>query len=692
MPVKKLNLQDLVEETAKKVREIDASDRAQGDKTKAHQRLAKSVLNKLYYDKRRWKNEDSRISLNTLKSYLSRVRTALSSNKWRHHGLEQAISRLAEHYPDYAKQILAMKDMELTETRLAWKALADQARHESGLSVELQGIKFDSPKLGKLLQAKAKVYPGAKDLILATEQDKGRVAALAAIKARSEQAARLVEDMGKVKIDHELLVHLKMPAEDAKAWKEKTANRLSQRKRDTVILDYPVYLEKMATAMAEPIEAFSMRQLTYGIAAATGRRPIEVLILGHFEKVNDHQLKFFGQAKKRRHNKDDGNIIYTLVDSQLVLDALTRLREMDSVKSLSQLTKDSIDDLRGMEIQVNGRVAAGLNEFVKNSVFLDESRIFRDLRGIYARICLEKFFKRDPRWRRKDEDVFFQELLGHEDEESQKAYKPFKLINFDPDLQYTPKKIDIQDILTSFDDKVEALGRATTGIDLHNQVKELFAEDPEFRMSQKALTRETGRNRELIKRYLELVGPALGLQVGTENGGFVLTPAQQVMAKKVLVSDSDLDDEEIKQLESQAAADDNSDDEESAVADNAEDIQDQKSAVDYSHYRAWIVTYESRGKLAAEGVSTMADSQVMATSKADGIMASIHGNAWRRAFKPGTAARSSERPRFSIHQSQGGGWRAEGSLGGFIWAGELPGSFDRQDAARAAWAAFCDAT
>ncbi|MFC7506669.1 protelomerase family protein [Pantoea stewartii] len=64
------------------------------------------------------------------------------------------------------------------------------------------------------------------------------------------------------------------------------------------------------------------------------------------------------------------------------------------------------------------------------AVFNDDRRVYKDSRAIYARIAYETWFRHDARWADKDEDVFFSEILGHDDENTQLHYKQFKLHNF----------------------------------------------------------------------------------------------------------------------------------------------------------------------------------------------------------------------------------------------------------------------
>ncbi|WP_329502364.1 protelomerase family protein [Pseudomonas aeruginosa] len=161
--------------------------------------------------------------------------------------------------------------------------------------------------------------------------------------------------------------------------------------------------------------------LALGLALATGRREVEILKLAKFEKVGEFELEFSGQAKRRGGvDYGDSYRIYTLLQADVVLEAFAKLRAMPEVLELQHLDNT----------EVNRRVAKTLNTQAKR-VFGNQERVFKDSRAIWARVVFELHFTRDARWAKVNETVFWREMLGHEDMDTQESYKAFK-------IDYTP--------------------------------------------------------------------------------------------------------------------------------------------------------------------------------------------------------------------------------------------------------------
>ena len=85
-----------------------------------------------------------------------------------------------------------------------------------------------------------------------------------------------------------------------------------------------------------------------GLMVLTGRRTVEIFKTGVFEKAGKTGVKFNGQAKKR--GLGVGYKIYTLCDSQHVLDALQRLRGLKDFegKTESEVSSTTAPQLNKM--------------------------------------------------------------------------------------------------------------------------------------------------------------------------------------------------------------------------------------------------------------------------------------------------------------------------------------------------------
>ncbi|PAU40705.1 protelomerase, partial [Klebsiella pneumoniae] len=122
--------------------------------------------------------------------------------------------------------------------------------------------------------------------------------------------------------------------------------------------------------------------------------------------------------------------IYTLCDADLFVSLVNQLRSCPAAADFDEVVKGyGENDTRSENGRINAILATAFNPWVKT--FLgDDRRVYKDSRAIYARIAYEMFFRVDPRWKNVDEDVFFMEILGHDDENTQLHYKQFKLANF----------------------------------------------------------------------------------------------------------------------------------------------------------------------------------------------------------------------------------------------------------------------
>ncbi|MCD0229358.1 protelomerase, partial [Enterobacter hormaechei subsp. steigerwaltii] len=113
-----------------------------------------------------------------------------------------------------------------------------------------------------------------------------------------------------------------------------------------------------------------------------------------------------------------------------------------------------------------------------------------------------------------DEDVFFMEILGHDDENTQLHYKQFKLANFSrtwrPDVRDENTRLVA---LQKLDDEMPGFARGDAGVRLHETVKQLVEQDPSAKITNSTL-RAFKFSPTMISRYLEFAADALGQFVG----------------------------------------------------------------------------------------------------------------------------------------------------------------------------------
>ncbi|TOE71908.1 hypothetical protein CGJ36_22740 [Vibrio parahaemolyticus] len=474
----KVNLEELINELVEEVKTIDDNEAiTRSEKTKLITRAATKFKTKLHDDKRR--KDATRIALSTYRKYMTMARAAVTEQNWKHHSLEQQIERLAKKHPQYAEQLVAIGAMDnITELRLAHRDL-------------LKGIKDNDEAF---------------------------------------------EDIRSMKLDHEVMRHLTLPSAQKARLAEEAAEALTEKKTSTVDINYHELMAGVVELLTKKTKTvgsdstYSFSRLALGIGLATGRRSIEILKQGEFKKVDEQRLEFSGQAKKRGGaDYSETYTIYTLVDSDLVLMALKNLRELPEVRALDEY--DQLGEIKRNDA-INKRCAKTLNQTAKQ-FFSSDERVFKDSRAIWARLAYELFFQRDPRWKKKDEDVFWQEMLGHEDIETQKAYKQFKVDYSEPEQPvHKPGKFKSRAEALAALDSHEDITTRSSMAKIHDWVKERIAEDPEANITQSLITRELGSGRKVIKDYLDLADDALAVVNTPVDDAVVEVPADVPAAEK----------------------------------------------------------------------------------------------------------------------------------------------------------------
>ncbi|CDH32681.1 hypothetical protein [Xenorhabdus bovienii] len=105
--------------------------------------------------------------------------------------------------------------------------------------------------------------------------------------------------------------------------------------------------------------------------------------------------------------------------------------------------------------------------------------------------------------------MFFAEILGHDDENTQLHYKQFKLHNFSrtwkPDVGNENQRLES---LQQLDDEMLDFARGDAGVRIHEAAKQIVEKFPNDLVTTSQL-RALGFNIPLTKRYLEFTADAL---------------------------------------------------------------------------------------------------------------------------------------------------------------------------------------
>jgi hypothetical protein len=506
MPVKKIKIGELIKELVVEAKELEYSELPQQQKTQKFQRIAIKFKNKLHGDKR--KKEDNRLALSTARSYLTRARKSVGEFLGLHHRFDAEVTRIIKKFPAYKASISTLMGLSPSETRIAKKSLLDALLNAASLPVQIEMLDFSKKNINAVIKKLAEDNTYFKNHILSMSTD-----SFSAKNALINMLSHSGEVYGRIKslsVDHELIVRLSMNDADKDLLSSTAASNLTKKKNTVVYVDYPTYLSNIINILVRDEKTFAgyvteMAPLVFALCAVTGRRPIEILYTSEFTAKKRHILVFTGQAKKRDESSTE-NEIYSLVDSAIVITAFKLLRSLPAVQSIiSSSLQGEDDDFRSINDRINAKVADALNKYAKH-FFIDRRRVFKDTRGIYGRVCYQRWYLNDVKWRTKDEDIFFSELFGHEDTKSQANYKPYKLNNFNPDFEAKPTKNQRWLSLCELDDYMPDLASGDAGVKIHTAVKEIVLEDDRVELSQNAIYLKTKSFRGTIIRYLEAIG------------------------------------------------------------------------------------------------------------------------------------------------------------------------------------------
>lgn len=558
----KVKIGELINSLVNEVESIDASDRTQSEKTKRIKAAATRYKNALFNDKRKFRGKglQKRITANTFNAYMSRARKRFDDKL--HHSFDKNIHKLSEKYPLYSEEISSWLSMPAATIRQHMSALQSKLKSIMPLAEELSnlklGVKSSEAKLIKL----AKKYPDW-SFAISDLTSKNWKESRDYLYKLFQQGSSLLEDLSQLKVNHEVLYHLQLSPAERTSIQQRWADVLRDKKRNVVIIDYPTYMQSIYDILNSPTALFSlntrsgMAPLAFALAAVSGRRMIEIMFQGEFTVSGKYTVDFSGQAKKRSEDKNVSRKIYTLCEAKLFVELLNELRSCRAASDFDDVVKGyGENDTRSENGRINAILAKAFNPWVK-SFFGDDRRVYKDSRAIYARIAYEMFFRVDPRWKNVDEDVFFMEILGHDDENTQLHYKQFKLANFSRTWRPHVGNENTRLVaLQQLDESMPGFARGDAGVRLHETVKQLVEQDPSVKITNSTL-RAFKFSPTMISRYLEFAADALEQFVG-ENGQWQLkveTPAIILPDDDAVESidgpdddsqDDDLDDDEIE--------------------------------------------------------------------------------------------------------------------------------------------------
>lgn len=604
MSGQKVKIRDLISRLVSEVDTIEASDMPQGEKTRKYKAAASKYKNALFMDKRKYRGEGlkNRPKLNTYNAYLSRARKRFDDRT--HHAFPSNIERLSRKYPIYAEEITSWLDLPTSDVRQRMSQLQEKLKNIMSLAEKLSDIKLGKKISEKKIVRLANAYPAWKFALFDLISDNWKDAEKR-IHTEFQQGISLLEELVTLRVNHEVLYHLKMSSAERASIQQRWGDVLNEKKRSTITIDYPSYMQAVYEILNAPVHSFDlttrigMAPLAFALSAVSGRRRIELMVTGDFKVKSSRKIEFFGQAKKRT-GEDNGRIIYTLCDAKLFVEKLAILRGCPAASDFHNIMENKpIEETRSEHGLIDAILAKAWNPWVK-TFFGDDRRVFKDSRAIYARIAYETWFKHDPRWKNLDEDVFFSEILGHDDENSQLHYKQFKLHNFStmwkPNIGNKNTRLEA---LQALDDDMPGFARGDSAIRLHEWVKAQIESDPNATITTYTLRKVYGANPTMAARYLAYVSDALGVVVG-DNGQY-----QRIdnSPKIILEVDYSYDDEIIDDARENGNDDNSLDDDEIEIEEELENDIEPSEEQEKPHFHPavrkdglWYIMYDFSGK------------------------------------------------------------------------------------------------
>lgn len=576
---RKIDFNKLSSQLLSDVDSIEKSEISQGLKTSKYKSLASKFKNALFNDKRKFRGKslEKRISLKTYANYLSRTRRLFDDRL--HHSFFKEIDKLATKYPDYNSIFKSWHKKDASTIRIEMISLTNKLK-DCIILVE----KYKPQTKNTVLK---KSYP---EWAKSIEND--------TIIEDSETAKSLLNELDKVKINHEIMYHLTLDATEKSAIKIKTDDNLRKKKRNTVLINYPAYISEINKILHLPVEAFdgftraSIAPLCFALAASSGRRMIEILYTGEVKRISKYKISFTGQAKKRSENDNVEREIYTLVDSRLFIKKLDVLRNSPALSDIYEIINKNPEHITKTDnMKINSIFQDPLNIFAK-SFFNDKNRVFKDTRAIYARIVYEKYFNKDKRWKNVDEDVFFSEILGHDDEETQLHYKQFKLEDFDPNFNAIVGENMRLEALKELDEDMPGLARQNSAVKIHDWVKEQISINPDANITTYSIRKALTVKPTVVARYMEFVADALDLE--KDDGKFV---RKEDAKNKIVVSDEDeyINNDSAQNDDNDEASTENTKLKENNETTSTEDETPQFTAIQLVT-KDWLVQFVYKGK------------------------------------------------------------------------------------------------
>ncbi|NEN94449.1 MAG: hypothetical protein F6K50_02590 [Moorea sp. SIO3I7] len=215
-------------------------------------------------------------------------------------------------------------------------------------------------------------------------------------------------------IDHYVIHRCGLNKKDYEEINSKTTVTERLNVKNSLKIDSSEYLKTIGKLLASN----NVHELTVGLIAATGRRPIEILLRAEFGTIKEKEyfLSFKGQAKKRGEKPTFE--IPVLYPGQYIIDSHKKLQKLDTKNLKQEICQEFTNSEADQNRSADSRRHASLNRIVRKyfkEEFLpirptDKNNSCQTLRGAYGALIL----KRDRSKESAGSNILYLgKILGH---------------------------------------------------------------------------------------------------------------------------------------------------------------------------------------------------------------------------------------------------------------------------------------
>ncbi len=488
------NINILIKKLYKKIIKIENYNILQIKKNKLYRKEALKFKKKL---------KKKKLSLNTYITYISRARKQFINIK--HYSLKKKINYIKKNFPYYKKEINYIdKINDIKIINIKFKELNYKLELINNLIKKINKIKIYSTKKNlKIINNSIKIFPEWKKELKNLINQKWYSSNKYLIN-RIQQGEKLKKNIKNIKINHEILFYLKVEKRKFLISKKKSHKELKKKKSNIIIINYKNYIQEIYNILHNNSKINNIKKistLTFALSAVSGRRMIEIIKTGKFKiKNKKNKIEFKGQAKTENKKKYN---IYLLCKPKLFIKKIKELRKNKILKKIIHKINKKKNKYLSKNYQISNYLSNSFNKYAK-LFFQNNKRTYKDTRSIYSRICFQKWFKKDKKWKKYDEDMFFYKILGHKTINSQIHYKQFKLKNFNK--KWKPKLNNNKRYkkLLNLDKDIKKIIKRKNALKIHEITKKILIKN-DNEIINNYILRKFGFNTILIKRYIKYI-------------------------------------------------------------------------------------------------------------------------------------------------------------------------------------------